>query len=226
MNYFAHGRRFTDDPYFLAGTAVPDWLNVVNRRIRARAKAARCFIEDADPHTASVAKGILQHHHDDDWFHQTRAFAELSLQFTLQIRDRLVNDEGFRPSFLGHILVELLLDSSLIEDSYSGADEYYRSLQRLDSVAVANAVSRITGREVDALGLLIPRFSAERFLCDYLDDGKLLTRLNHVMRRVRLPALPESLSEFFPGARIAVRDRRDELLAGESTVAHAARESS
>lgn len=226
MNYFAHGRRFTGDPYFLAGTAVPDWLNVVNRRIRARAKTARRFTEDADHHVASVAKGIVQHHYDDDWFHQTRAFAELSLAFTLQVRDRLPNDDGFRPSFLGHILVELLLDSSLIEDSNAEIDKYYRCLAQLDPVAVATAVSRITGQEVDALGLVIPRFSAERFLCDYLDDGKLLTRLNHVMRRVKLPALPESLLEFFPEARIAVRDRRDELLAGESTVAHAARESS
>ena len=33
MNYFAHGVRFLEDPYFLAGTAVPDWLSVVDRRV-------------------------------------------------------------------------------------------------------------------------------------------------------------------------------------------------
>ena len=41
MNYFAHGRHFIDQPYLLAGTAVPDWLNVVDRSVRARpARAA------------------------------------------------------------------------------------------------------------------------------------------------------------------------------------------
>ena len=29
MNYFAHAIRFLDDPYFLSGTALPDWLSVV-----------------------------------------------------------------------------------------------------------------------------------------------------------------------------------------------------
>jgi hypothetical protein len=216
MNYFSHGRRFLHDPYFLAGTAVPDWLSVVDRRIRARAKTARLFVTDEDAILAAVARGVVQHHHDDNWFHQTRAFAELSLQFTLAIRDQLPNDDGFRPSFLGHILVELLLDAVLIEERSAQLDEYYEALGRVQPAAVARAVSTITGRDVHALTSLIPRFSTERFLCDYLDDGKLLTRLNHVMRRVGLPALPGSLIELFPAARSDIRARRHELLSGET----------
>ena len=46
MNYFAHGHRFVDDPYFLAGTAVPDWLSVVDRKVRVRAAQ-----RDASPTT-------------------------------------------------------------------------------------------------------------------------------------------------------------------------------
>ncbi|MCB9940019.1 MAG: hypothetical protein H6823_17405, partial [Planctomycetaceae bacterium] len=57
--------------------------------------------------------------------------------------------------------------------------------------------------------------SAERFLYDYAEDGKLLFRLNNVMRRVRLPALPQDLTKFFPEARRLVRHRSAELLAGE-----------
>jgi hypothetical protein len=216
MNYFSHGRRFLHDPYLLAGTAVPDWLNVVDRRIRARSKSALPFVADENTVLAAVARGIVQHHHDDQWFHQTRAFAELSLQFTLAIRDQLPDDDGFRPSFLGHILVELLLDAILIEEQSSQLDEYYASLEKVEPGAVAEAVSTITGHDVQALSVLIPRFSAERFLCDYLDDGKLLTRLNHVMRRVGLPVLPESLVELFPSARSDIRARRIELLAGEA----------
>ena len=36
MNYLAHGFRFTDEPYFLAGTAAPDWLSVIDRKMRLR----------------------------------------------------------------------------------------------------------------------------------------------------------------------------------------------
>ena len=47
---------------------------------------------------------------------------------------------------------------------------------------------------------------------DYLDDGKLLSRLNQVMRRVKLPPLPPALLPFLPEARQRVSERRDELL--------------
>src|SRR5436305_361121 len=105
MNYFAHGRHFLDDPYFLAGTAVPDWLNVVDRRVRVRSKHASLHTGSSDPLVARVAAGIVQHCHDDDWFHRTRAFAELSLEFCQMLRAILPEDDGFRPHFVGHILV-------------------------------------------------------------------------------------------------------------------------
>ncbi len=112
MNYFAHGRQFVDRPYFLVGTAVPDLLNVVNRRVRARRKLAEPFVDDANPHIAALAGGIVRHHEDDDWFHRTKPFTELSLQFTVRIRDWQSEDTSMRPLFLGHILVELLLEFS------------------------------------------------------------------------------------------------------------------
>jgi len=216
MNYFAHGRRFLDDKYFVAGTAVPDWLSVVNRKSRARSRLAEAFVDDDDKIVASVARGIVQHHRDDYWFHATRAFAELSMNLTLQIRDRLPADDGFRPSFLGHILVELLLDSTLIEDQPQQLDDYYQAMDTLDFDAVGRAVNLMTTQPTGMLPFFIPRFSAERFLYDYLENEKLLWRLNNVMRRVRLPKLPDSIAELFPDARQLVRDRRDELLNEEN----------
>jgi hypothetical protein len=55
-------------------------------------------------------------------------------------------------------------------------------------------------------------FSRERFLFDYLDDGKLLFRLNQVMRRVGLPVLPASLADLLAELRRDVRLRRLDLL--------------
>jgi len=216
MNYFTHGRHYLDDPYFLAGTAVPDWLSVVNRKSRARSKLAKPLTDHKDGVLAAVARGVVQHHDDDDWFHQTRAFAELSWYFTKEVRDRLPKDDGFRPSFLGHILVELLLDATLTEDDPPRLDAYYATLDALDASAVANAVNQMVTQQTGMLPFFIPRFSAERFLYDYLDDGKLLFRLNNVMRRVKLPFLPDRLTEFFPEARRLVHERAGELLAGET----------
>ena len=217
MNYLTHGRRFIHEPYFLAGTAVPDWLSVIDRKVRARSKNAAKFVDHADPRMAAVARGVVQHHFDDGWFHQTRAFAELSLSFTVAVRDLLPPDDGLRPSFLGHILVELLLDDHLAAETPGLLDAYYRAMDSVDPMVVEQAVNLLATRPTDRLAVLLPRFFAERFLYDYADDAKLLTRLNHVMRRVKLAPLPDTLLSLFPDARRQVALRRDELLAGETS---------
>jgi hypothetical protein len=218
MNYLAHGWRFTDDPYFLAGTAVPDWLCVADRGVRVRSKRAAEWTGDCDVETAAVARGICQHHADDRWFHETRSFAELSLDFSRRIRAVLPADEGFRPWFVGHILVELLLDAALIEQSPDRLTAYYAALQDVDASVVQCAVNRMAARPTDRLACFVSLFCRERFLYDYADDGKLLVRLNQVMQRVRLPELPLSFVELFPAMRDDVRQRVVELC-GESRVA-------
>lgn len=217
MNYLSHSYRFLDDPYFVAGTAVPDWLNVVDRRVRARSRLAEPWVQASDARVAAVARGIVQHHHDDQWFHQTAAFAELSLRLTVAIRDALGHDSGLRPSFLGHILVEMFLDAALIEEQPALLDDYYSAVEAVDPGVVARAVSCMATRPADGLEQLIPRFSAERFLYDYTEDGKLLKRLNQVLRRVQLPLVPEALADLFPRARRMVSERRTELLCGSAS---------
>jgi hypothetical protein len=214
VNYFAHGRHFIDDPYFLAGTAVPDWLNVVDRRVRVRSKQALRHVGADDPLLARVAAGIVQHCGDDAWFHGTRAFAELSLELCGMLKTVLPADDGFRPHFLGHILVEILLDATLIAEDPGTLDEYYAAMERLDGECVERAVSGIASRPASNLGTFIGLFSRERFLSDYADDGKLLFRLNQVMRRVRLPLLPDGVRPLFGVARDRVARRKHELLAG------------
>ncbi len=60
-----------------AGTALPDWMSVVDRRNRARSQSAEKVLSDADPRVVSMALGVMRHHHDDRWFHQTQEFATL-----------------------------------------------------------------------------------------------------------------------------------------------------
>lgn len=213
MNYFAHGRHFIDNPYFLAGTAVPDWLNVVDRRVRVRARQARLYAESQNPCVARVAAGIVRHCGDDAWFHETRAFAELSLELCQMLRRRLPADDGFRPHFLGHILVELLLDAALIAENPARLDAYYAAFDAIDPEVVQDAVNQMSPRPTYNLGAFIRLFSRERFLSDYSDDDKLLFRTNQVMRRVGLPLLPHDVSVLLGEARAIVAHRKDDLLA-------------
>lgn len=212
MNYFAHGRPFVDDPYFLIGTALPDWLNVVDRRARLRPPQVRPAVEAADPRASALARGVLQHFHDDDWFHRTAAFATLSWRLTAAVRDVLDDTDGLRPSFLGHILVEILLDAELIADDPARLEAYYAALMATEPAVVEQAVNRIASRPVSRLAESIPLFCQERFLFDYQDDARLWFRLNQVMRRVTLPPLPESFCTLLPEARCWVAAEKQALL--------------
>jgi len=214
MNYFAHALPFLDDPYFAAGTGVPDWLSVVDRRVRMRKKRVEPLLADPDPVAAAVAGGVWQHLADDAKFHDTRAFAEAMLEMTVLVRDALGGETGLRPGFLGHLLVEVLLDASLVARHPAELERYYGLLRSIDPAAVERAVNRMAPRPTGRLAPMIALFERERILSDYLEDGKLLRRLSQVMRRVGLEPLPEGFAEMLPGARRLVEGRREELLEG------------
>ena len=217
MNYFAHALPFLDRPYFAAATGVPDWLSVVDRPVRVRSKHVVPFLEDPDVRLAAVAGGILQHIRDDARFHRSRAFVELSLELTVKARDALADASGFRCAFLGHLLVELLLDASLTAQHPEQLDAYYRMLESIDPACIQRAVNRMAPRRTGRLADMISAFCRHRVLSDYREDDKLLVRLSQVMRRVRLEPLPESFLQLLPEARLLVDTRREELLDGIPT---------
>jgi len=217
VNYFAHALPFVDQPYLVAGTGVPDWLAVVDRGVRVRPKSAQRLVEDPEPHVASVARGVLQHIRDDRRFHQSRPFVELSMQLTASVREALATDTGLQAAFLGHLLVEVLLDASLVAEDSVRLEGYYRALDRVDAGLVEQAVNRMASRPTERLAPMIRRFCREQILWDYLEDGKLFVRLNQVMRRVKLDRLPEAFCRLLPEARRLVEDRKQELLEGIPT---------
>lgn len=214
MNYFSHALPFLNDPYYVAGTAVPDWLGVADRGARVRAKNVEPLVDDSDPVAASVARGLRQHFRDDAVFHRTRAFAESTLELSAGLRCLIPADASFRPSFLAHLLVEVLLDWTLAEEHPGTLDGYYRALEAVDAEAVQEVVNRVAIRPTDRLAPMILLFCRERILWDYSSDDKLLVRMNQVMRHIGFAPLPPAVQELFPAARQLVRSRRNYLLEG------------
>jgi hypothetical protein len=212
LNYFAHGIRFVDRPWFLAGTAVPDWLSVADRRVRLRTRQVTPFAIDAGGHQAELAAGVLQHLEDDRRFHRAGAFIETSAEIADLYRRALGRDNGFRPGFLGHITTELLLDGVLIERNPQRLRAYYDALAQIDAEVVQRQVNRMATRTATRLAEFIPRFRAARFLPDYAADDRLRYRLNQVMQRVRLSTLPERSEEVLRSGRLMVRERARDLL--------------
>lgn len=215
MNYFAHGLRFLDRPYFVAGTAVPDWLSVVDRRVRMRSRRVEPVAAGDERIAAEVAAGVLQHLHDDQWFHSTRGFAEVTGQMTRLFREAIGPDDGFRPSFLGHIVTELLMDGVLIEQHPGRLDAYYAALAEVDPTLVQTAVNSMARDGTPLLAPFIGLFQREQILRDYAGEERLLFRLNQVMRRIKLKPLADDIRNVLREGRVIVRERLDDLLPPE-----------
>lgn len=227
MNYLAHAALHVDDrdlpAEFLAGLAVPDWLSVVNRRVRCRQRHAEVHVAASCPQLAALAQGVVRHHVDDAWFHDSRAFAELSLGMSRELAEHLHEVAGMRPSFLGHILVELLLDAVLAERDPRLLDRYFARIAPLDGGWIAQHVALIAGcdaaRDLGPLAGFVDRYRAVQFLRDYSDDHRLGYRLDQVLGRLGLPLLDGALLPVLPRFRALVSARADELLAGGQTFA-------
>ena len=193
-------------------TALPDLLNVVDRRVRVRSKAVEPLLKSEDFSYRELAAGARQHHMDDDWFHRTRAFAELSMDFAIRLREAWPAEKGMRAGFLGHVLVEVLLDDCLARQQPDELDRYYTCIGEVDPQLVAGFVHAATGKRAEKLVQFIPEFLRSRFLYDYAEDAKLLYRMNQVMRRVGLAEIPADFTDLVPSLRLAVSKRIWELL--------------
>ena len=195
MNYLAHSLRFLEQPVPLAGACLPDMLSAIDRPCRLRERKVRPFLDDADPFQSELARGVLAHLADDHWFHGTEAFLVTSSRLTKRIRETLPNDESHRVGFLGHILTEILLDRWLIARDDTLLGRFHNQLRTLDGDRLQSAVNRMATRPTERLAKMYPRMLAERFLDDYPFDAKLLRRLNGVMKRVKLPRLPDDFAD-------------------------------
>jgi len=214
MNYLAHGYRFLDDPVFVAGTAIPDWLRVAAPRIRARAKIVSTAIPPCDdPPTLRIFEGIMQHHADDDVFHASVVFQEMCEELAGGFREQMPDRYDHRPGLLGHIVTELLLDNELARRDDSLLPRYYDAVYSIEAAWIQKVVNSIVYRPVERLAEFIDIFCDIRFLYDYAQNDLLMMRLNQVLKRAELEPLTSDVFSVFDDGRMMLQQRADELLA-------------
>jgi len=214
MNYLAHGFRFLDQPLFLTGTAVPDLLRVSDPHVRVPAKLTEAALRGSDDGSFNeLCRGILQHHADDDRFHASTPFQEISEELARAFRILMPDRFDHRPGLLGHIVTELLLDNELARRDPELLPRYYKAIGGVDSLGVQGSVDRIVRRPCSSLAQFIELFCEIRFLFDYANNERLMFRLNQVLKRAKLPPLDEAVFPVFDTARNLLKERADELVA-------------
>jgi hypothetical protein len=207
VNYLAHAIRVLDDPYQVAGTSLPDWLRVVDKRARVKPEGlvARGDVEER------VRDGVVRHHRDDLAFHTNSAFEELTHDAVHAIR-ALSPDPRMRASALGHIVVEMLLDACIEEMKPGATAAYYDALAHVDVDVVVELARRWTGHELQRMPELFARFCAARFLFQYAGDDGVVDALAGVAWRAGISAPPAGSVAVVARLRPRVRDAATDLL--------------
>lgn len=214
MNSFAHAFRFLDDAYFMVGCCLPDLTRIADRKCRVREKSARQFIDDASPGVASMARGIVQHHRDDEWFHRTPSFVKLSLAFAVELRQLFDDERGMRMGFVGHVFTELLLDAWLHQRYPGKLDRFYQQFESTDFRLIQSAVNRMATVQAETIAGFLTKFVQLRFLFDYATDSGTVYRMNQILRRVGLEPLDDRVLAWLPSARERVYENGKNLLSG------------
>lgn len=212
MNYLAHGYRFLDSPLFVAGTAVPDWLSVADRRVRVRSKRLAAELPGLNADSQLLVGGMLQHLRDDDLFHRSATFLMLESELGSRFRFRMPDPYDHRPGFLGHIVTEMMLDAILAEEQPGLLRGYYKAIAEVRPEQIEDTVNLVATRPTAQLAIFVSRFREAEFLYDYLQDTRLMSRLNQVLRRVTLPILDEHCLPVLREARVLLRRHGSELL--------------
>lgn len=212
MNSFTHALPHLNDAYFAVGCCLPDWLSACDRKCRVREKNAIPFVNDVDPVVATTARGVVQHHRDDKWFHQTPIFNKLILDYSVELRELFGNERTMRPGFIGHVVVELFLDAYLHARYPGKMEEFYELAATIDGEQVQSAVNLFASKSTDKLVDGIEQFLRARYLFDYDTDEGVVFRINRVFERIKLPTLDDRIFEWMPQARKRVYENAAGLL--------------
>jgi len=212
MNCFTHALPSLDNAYIATGCCIPDWLSAADRKCRVREKKATPFMDHDDPIVASIAKGIVNHHQDDHWFHTNKTFQQLNMQFAVEIRDNFSDVRGMRTGFFAHVLIELFLDAWLQEKFPGKLELYYDLLGTIDPEKVQETVNMIAPKPTEKLAGAIRGVIEERYLFDYVDDERTLYRINRVLKRIGLDQIDDDILPWIKEARRRVYDRVPDLL--------------
>ena len=214
MNYLCHARNSLDRPFELLGTVLPDWLRILDRRARLRLWMVDGRAAAAGSPRAEIHSGLRRHFEDDRWFHATPEFREVTGEIARRIRtvhpDR--PDRRVRASFYAHILLEMLLDSWLMEEHPDISRDFAAAFGALDPGTAAIEAGRIAPHPVSGLEAMVTRFVDPRVLEGYRDDVEVVRRLDRMGGHVSQPELPPGFIEITGQARVLVRRHGAALL--------------
>lgn len=95
----------------------------------------------------------------------------------------------FRPFFLSHILLELLVDRILMKKFPDLLPLYYTDLEKVTQQQMAALQDFLGFSNIDGFWKFFKRFREHQFLFNYQNNKDFTTSINHIFSRVKQPVI-------------------------------------
>jgi len=181
MNFLSHFYFDRDDTnsYHILGTVLPDLLKNADKTIVLHPEK----LKHSDNNVNSIIKGWNKHLEVDRYFHSSSFFKTQSHQLKKLLLPA-IDGSPVKPFFLGHIAVELILDSLLLTTQTIVVDSFYNHLAKCDTDVIRQFFYAADLKECDFFFRYFEKFKEDRYLQTYVDIPQITYALRRICMRI------------------------------------------
>lgn len=190
MNFISHFYldRDVQNSLFIAGSITPDLMSIYNSGLRIKNSHLKRFHSNLHPDVPeSFVRGLARHFFVDRIFHSSVHFTAETQRISRELAERFPQYDIQRKFFIGHILLELLLDKILIDSHPDLLNEFYAHFSRPEEyLLMQNATAEVSGHDLPKYTSFLKKFYDHKYLRQYQRYEHIVFVLNQILRRVRI----------------------------------------
>lgn len=190
MNLVAHFYLDRDrvNSYFIVGAATPDLLSIYNSSLRIKSRHLKKMDDDQSGRiTPTFLAGLQRHFFADGVFHTSPLFQQQTKRISNMLVSYFPELDIQRKFFVGHILLELMMDKVLIDQNPGILESYYGHFESLQPFKELRKASELAlGNELPNYEAYMNKFIRRRYLYDYANFNHLAWILRRILRRVSI----------------------------------------
>jgi acyl carrier protein phosphodiesterase len=183
MNFLSHYYfdRKKDNPYEVLGMLLPDLLKNADKNWNPHPEKKEYLFENN--HHQEILTGWRRHLAVDKFFHNSAFFIHHQHQIKLCLKDLLIGSP-VKPFFLGHVSLELLLDSLLITERLIRIDSLYKALHQIEISVITSFLSLNGIDNPNPFFKFFDAFKKEEYLHSYAETEKISYALKRICMRI------------------------------------------
>jgi len=214
MNYLTHYLidHKEGNPNYNFGLALPDLINVSKRGWRAESHS----FPVANKNVNEIWEGYQQHFAADAKFHNSELFEKHSKRLRKEFDQQGLNQQGIRLFFVGHVLLEMLLDRHIVKTRRDMADQFYEQLNLVNDSDIESFFEAAGDKIPDTFLEFFGKFKNSRYLYSYAENHGMFYALNRLLRRTGQPEFePEreaAFNELIKREEIGMADEIEDFL--------------